>query len=176
MAEVSSTGLEKTARIHSSKMQLLHSVLDQHPTLFQEGLGAIEPYRATLQVKQGASPKFVKPRPVPFATKDAVGRELDRLEKDGILERVPHSDWAAPIVVVPKKDGSFRICGDYRLTVNPVLAVDQYPLPRPEDLFATLSGGTKFTKLDLSQAYLQVQLDDESAKYTTINTHQGLYQ
>ena len=167
---------KKIARIHSSKTQLLHSVLDQHLTLFQEGLGAIEPYRATLQVKQGATPKFVKPRPVPFATKDAVGRELDRLEKDGILERVPHSDWAAPIVVVPKKDGSFRICGDYRLTVNPVLAVDQYPLPRPEDLFATLSGGTIFTKLDLSQAYLQVQLDDESAKYTTINTHQGLYQ
>ena len=157
-------------------MQLLHSVLDQHPTLFQEGLGTVRPHQATLCVKPDATPRFIKPRPVPFATKGMVGRELDRLEEEGILERVTHSDWATPIVAVPKKDGTFRICGDYRLTINPVLAVDQYPLPRPDDLFATLSGGTIFTKLDLSQAYLQLQLDDKSAKFTTINTHQGLYQ
>ena len=167
---------KQLGRLHSSKMRLLHSVLDQHPTLFQEGLGTVCPHQATLYVKPDATPRFIKPRPVPFATKGMVGHELDRLEEEGILERVTHSDWATPIVAVPKKDETFRICGDYRLTINPVLAVDQYPLPRPDDLFATLSGGTIFTKLDLSQAYLQLQLDDKSAKFTTINTHQGLYQ
>ena len=80
-----------------------------------------------------------------------------------------HSDWAAPIVAVPKQDTKFRIC------VNQVLSVDQYPLPKPEDLFATLAGGTVFSKLDLSQAYLQVQLEEESMPYVTIDTHQGLY-
>ena len=74
-----------------------------------------------------------------------------------------------------KKDKSFRICGDYKVTVNPELAVDQYPLPKAEELFATRTGGKVFSKLDLSQAYLQLQLDAESAAYVTINTHQGLY-
>ena len=53
--------------------------------------------------------------------------------------------------------------------------VDQFPVPRAEDLLATLAGGTKFTKLDLSQAYQQVLLDAESCQYVTINTHHALY-
>ena len=79
-------------------------------------------------------------------------------------------------MAVPKKDGRFRLCGDYKATVNYALTVDQYPLPKPEDLFATLSNGQEFSKLDLSQAYLQLKLDELSRPYTTINTHQGLYQ
>ena len=62
------------------------------------------------------------------------------------------------------------------MTVNPVLKVDQYPVPSPEDLFATLAGGKAFTKLDLSQAYQQVILEPGSRKYVTINTHKRLYQ
>ena len=59
--------------------------------------------------------------------------------------------------------------------MNQVLDVEQYPLPKPEELFATLAGGSVFSELDLSQAYLQLQLDEASTPYVTINTHQGLY-
>ena len=100
---------------------------------------------------------------------------MDRLEA-GVIEKVNYSEWAAPLVPVPKPDGRVRLCGDYKVTINPVLEVDQYPLPRPEDLFAILSGGQRFTKLDLKQAYLQMVLDNDSRRYATINTHQGLYQ
>ena len=147
----------------------------QHEALFTDELGKIKQYKAKLQVCPEAPPRFYKSRPVPFAIKAAIEEELDRLEASGVIQKVTHSDWAAPIVPVPKKNGRFRICGDYKVTVNQVLDVDQYPLPKPEELFATLAGGKKFTKLDLSQAYKQLPLDDESMKYVTINTHRGLY-
>ena len=93
------------------------------------------------------------------------------MERQGILKKINNSDWATPIVAVPKKDGKFRICGDYKVTVNQVLAVDQYPLPKPDELLATLAKGKFFLKLDLSQAYLQLQLDDASIPYVSFNTH-----
>ena len=76
-------------------------------------------------------------------------------EADGILKRVDHSDWGAHIVVVPKSNGSIPICSDYKVTVNQNLIVDQYPLPLPEDIFATLEGGALFTKLDLGKSWKQ---------------------
>ena len=92
-----------------------------------------------------------------------------------IIEKVNHSEWAAPVVPVLKPDGHIRLCGDYKIAINPVLDIDKYPLPTPEDLFATLAGGQKFSKLDLSHAYQQVLLEEGSRKYVTINTHKGLY-
>ena len=120
-------------------------------------------------------PRFFKSRPVPFAIRDTIDKELNELESSGVITKVAHSDWAAPIVPVPKKNGRFRICGDYKVTINQELEIDQYPLPKPENLFATLAGGKKFTKLDLSQAYQQLELDDPSKLLVTINTHRGLY-
>ena len=78
-------------------------------------------------------------------------------------------------MVVPKKYGMVRLCGDYKVSVNQALVVDKYPLPKPSDLFATLAGGKWFTKLDLAQAYTQLELDEESRQYVAINTHRGLY-
>ena len=85
-------------------------------------------------------------------------------------------EWATPIVPVLKRDGnSVRICGDYKVTVNQEIVVDQYPLPRIEDIFANLSGGKHFTKIDLRNAYLQLEVDDSSKNLLTINTQKGLF-
>ena len=97
------------------------------------------------------------------------------LAQAGILEKVTHSAWAAPIVPVFKKDRHFRICGDYKVIVNPIIQGNQHPLLKPEELFTTLAGGQKFTKLDLSQAYQKVHPDDESRPLVTIDTHLALY-
>ncbi len=72
--------------------------------------------------------------------------------------KVNFSELAAPIVIVSKKEGRIRICGDYKVNINQALTVDQY-VP-PEELFATLANGEQFTKLDMSQAYLQLQLEE----------------
>ena len=58
------------------------------------------------------------------------------MESLGALEPVDHSDWAAPIVPVPKPDGMIRIYGDYKSTVNQVLDVNKYPLPKSDELFS----------------------------------------
>ena len=132
-------------------------------------------FKAKLHSKPHSSPRFMKARPVPFAVRPKVEAELERLEKDGVLEKVTYSEWGSPIVVVPKKGGKVRICGDYKTTVNPCLDVDQYPLPKASDLFTTLSGGKIFSKLDLTQAYHQMEVEDESQEVVTITTHKGLY-
>ena len=62
------------------------------------------------------------------------------------------------------------------MTVNQASRLDSYPLPRVEELFATLAGGKTFSKLDLQHAYLQLPLETNSKQYTTINTHWGLFQ
>ena len=71
--------------------------------------------------------------------------DLDHRVAEGMLEPVQLSEWAAPIVVVLKNDKtSVRICRDFRQTINPVSKLDKYPIPKVEDLFATLSGGRVF--------------------------------
>lgn len=80
------------------------------------------------------------------------------------------------VVPVVKKNGKVRLYGDFKVTLDPQLMVDQYPLPRIEDILSSLSEGEKFTKLDLRQAYLHMKMSEESRKYLTVNTHKGLYQ
>ena len=95
-----------------------------------------------------------------------IEEELDRLVSLGILQPISFADWATPIVPVFKTDQSVRICGDFKVTVNQISKFDRYPIPRIQDLFATLGGGKSFTKLDMSQAYQQ---DEKSQKYTVVN-------
>lgn len=125
-------------------------------------------------MKEGAKPIFGKARPVPYAIKESVENELKHMENAGIVYKVKASEWAT-LVLVPKPDKSVRICGGYKVTVNREISEEQYPIPNTEDLFATLVGGQKFTKLDPSQAYSQLELDEESEKLLTVNTHMGLY-
>ena len=79
-------------------------------------------------------------------------------------------------VLVQKPDGSIRICADYSRTINAHSDLERYPLPTIKEIRTKLSGGQKISTLDLSQAYHQLELDDKSRVYTTINTHRGLYE
>ena len=125
----------------------------KYSQVFSAGLGTMLHFKACLTVKPEAKPVFFRPRSIPFAFKETVEAELDRLEAEGIIEKVSSSEWAALIVPIPKGDGNIRVCGDYKITINPYLVVDQHPLPKPEELFLSLSGGQKFNKIDLSHAY-----------------------
>ena len=155
--------------------QDLDQILAENTELFDGEPGCPKTGNANLHLKQDARPVFLRPRSLPHATKQAVKAELERLQAQGIIEPVSHSDWATPVVAVPKPDRSVRLCSDYRVTLNPQLQVDQHPLPTPKDVFSTLNQAKHFAKLDLAQAYLQVPLDEEALQLTTITTHKGLF-
>ena len=149
----------------------LEQVLTKHRGLFKDELGTIKGATAKLHIDPIAKPRFFRPRPVPYALRSRVDQALEKLEAAGIIEPADFSEWAAPIVPVVKRDGTIRVCGDYKLTVNQAAQVGAYPLPLIDSLFASLAGGKSFSKLDLAHAYQQLQLDEDSRKYVTINTH-----
>ena len=151
----------------------LQSLLENHAEVFRDELGSLRDIKVTLQISPDAQPCYHRPRPIPYALRSRVEDELTRLEEDGVIEPVAHSDWDAPIVPVVKRDGAIR---DFKVTVNKVAKRDMYPLPKVEDLLSTLAGGKSFSKLDLSHAYQQLHLSEESKPLVTINTSKGLYQ
>ena len=101
-------------------------------------------------------------------------QELDRLLNLGVIKPVKHAEWAAPVMIVKKPDGSTRLFVDYSTGLSEALQLLQHPLLVPEDIFATLNGGQVFSQIDLSDAYLQVELDDQSKQLCNINTHTGV--
>jgi len=157
-------------------VSLINSCIAEFSELFQPELGHCTKTKAKLCLKNDAVPKFFKPRPVPFARMQAVKDELQRLEENGTISRVRHSEWATPIVPVLKANGKMRICGDFKVTLNPQILTDQFPLPTPDELFTKLNNGDKFSKIDLADAYTQIELDEASKPLTVINTPIGLFQ
>ena len=121
---------------HSGESDLLKD----YESIFDGQIGTYTGAKEKIVLKENAQPKYFKARPVPYALKDKIGLELDRLEREGIIQKVQYSDWAAPIVPIVKDDGSIRICGDYKVTINPVSCLDNYPIPKTEDLFANIKG------------------------------------
>lgn len=166
----------KTMVVPREQKQQFENIMKTRARVFDANLGCFNAGQLTLRVKNGSKPIFKKARPLAYALKDKVKDEIEKLQKGGILIPISFSDWATPIVPIIKPDGGVRLCGDFKVTVNLVLEIDRYPIPRVEDLMTNLQGGVKFTKLDLSQAYAQIPLTQESRKYVTINTHMGLFQ
>ena len=158
---------------YTAKYRMLEEILEKHKVLFRSELGQAKTIEAKLHIASEAKPRFCKARQVPHSLREKVDDEVSRLELS--IEPVQFSEWAAPIVPVLKPDGSVKICGDYKLTVNQAAKLDPYPLPRIEGLFAQLAGGKRFTKLDIAHVYQQIPLSEESRNSVTINTQKGLF-
>ena len=119
-------------------------------------------------------PVRCKPYPIPYARRQLVRDEIDKMLKLGIIER-SDSPYAAPIVMVQKKDGTIRFCIDFR-KLNRVTLFDPEPMPNPEDLFANLFQSKFFSKIDLSRGYWQIPMTEESKLKTAFVTTEGQYQ
>ncbi len=119
-------------------------------------------------------PVKLPPSRLAHAYRDTVKKELQEMLDAGIIEP-SRSEWASPIVVVPKKDGGIRLCVDYR-RLNSVTSGDAYPMPRIDELVDRLGGAKYLTTLDLSHGYWQVPVAEEDQAKTAFATHTGLYQ
>ena len=114
-----------------------------------------------------------RPYAVPHALRDTIKTEIDSMLKMGIIEPV-ESPYASPIVIVKKKDGTNRFCIDYR-KVNRVTQFDAEPIGNQEEIFARLSKGKFFSKLDLTKGYWQIPVKKSSQVVTAFISSEGLY-
>jgi transposase InsO family protein len=122
-----------------------------------------------------ARPIKQKVRLPPVQMQDEVDKEIDKLLANGVIEPST-SAWSSPVVAVRKKDGSLRLCTDFR-KINAVLVnKDAYPLPKISDCLDALSGACWFSALDLAAGYNQVAMDPESKEKTAFSVKRGLFQ
>ena len=128
----------------------LNEMLETHSSVFQESLGKVEGVKAKIYVHPTERTRFFKARPVAYALRETTERKLDRLVQEGTIEPVEFSEWATLIVPILKGDGTIRISGDSKQTITQVAKLDNYPIPKIEELYATLGEGMEFGKLDLS--------------------------
>lgn len=155
--------------------ETLEDIIGMYNGLFKNEIGTFNRYEISLNIKPGAVPKFYKSRSIPLALKGKVETEIDRLVENNILVPVDHSRWATPIVPIFKPDGTVRICGDYKLTINPVLEGTKCPPSKIEHLYADIKGSKYFSTINLKDAYRQMVVKESDRKYTTISTHKGLF-
>ena len=95
-------------------MFIMEQVLNKHTSVFSDGLDRMKKIQARVQLKESARPRFWKARPVALAHNPAVEEALRELEAEGVIKKVTTSEWAVPIVTPVKKDGSIRVCGDFK--------------------------------------------------------------
>lgn len=154
-------------------------LIERFSDLFIPSTGTIKGHKIEIRLKEGATPRIFKPRPVPFALKPAVEQELNRLVSLGIIEQIDPAitpiEWASPLVVAPKANGKIRLCADFKVTINKYIVMDRHPLPTFEEVSAHLAGGEQFSVIDLRDAYLQMEVAEESKKYLILSTHKGFF-
>ena len=161
---------------HSVKDKTIQNLLSKHQRVF-EGTGKLQNRQVELIVDRSVKPVVQRQRRIPFYLRAKVDSELERLEAEDIIEKVPDTDetpWISPVVIVPKKEDKIRLCVDMR-AANKAIKRVCHPIPTVRDISMDLNGATFFSKPDMSQAYHQLELAPSSRNITTFITHAGLY-
>ncbi|KAL5516832.1 hypothetical protein EMCRGX_G002255 [Ephydatia muelleri] len=129
---------------------------------------------AVHSIETNGPPTRLPPYRLPYCYRDSVKEELEEMLKHGVIER-SNSPWASPMVLVKKKDGSLRVCVDFR-RLNGVTRQDAYPMPRIDELIDRLGRAKVITTLDLSKGYWQVPVAAEDRAKTAFSSPYGLFQ
>src|ERR1044071_6360698 len=152
-------------------------VVREFPDVFPEELPGLPPVRQVefqIDLAPGAAPVARAPYRLAPGELQELSTQLQELLDRGFI-RPSSSPWGAPVLFVKKKDGSFRMCIDYR-ELNKVTIKNRYPLPRIDDLFDQLQGSSFNSKIDLRSGYHQLRVREEDVAKTAFRTRYGHYE
>jgi len=165
-----------TMNLTSLQKNKLANLLDEFSDIFSAGpedLGRTGIVKH--QIDTGNHPPIKQaPRHVPMHQQETLCKQVEEMLQYGVVQSST-SPWAAPIVLVKKKDGTTRFCVDYR-KLNNVTRKDAYPLPHIDETLDALSGAKVFSTLDLASGYWQVEMDAADCEKTAFATRHGLFE
>ena len=167
------TNVKINNELYECQYKAVQDLLYKFSTVFSDLPGSTEVIEHKIELSD-YTPIKLKPYPLPFSSHEVILKEIQNMLNMGIIQE-SQSPFAAPIVLVKKKDGKTRFCVDYR-KLNLVTIGDATPIPDQELLFTRLHDAKIFTKLDLTKGYWQVKMDESSQKYTAFISSQGLYE
>ncbi|KAI3809549.1 hypothetical protein L1987_25526 [Smallanthus sonchifolius] len=152
-------------------------IVKDYPEVFPEDLPGLPPPRQVefrIDLVPGAAPVARSPYRLAPSEMQELSNQLQELLDKGFI-RPSFSPWGAPVLFVKKKDGTFRMCIDYR-ELNKLTIKNRYPLPRIDDLFDQLQGSSFYSKIDLRSGYHQLKIQEEDVPKTTFRTRYGHYE
>ncbi|GJU77956.1 putative reverse transcriptase domain-containing protein [Tanacetum coccineum] len=152
-------------------------IVQDFPKVFPEDLPGLPPTRQVefqIDLVPGAAPVARAPYRLAPSEMKELSEQLKELSDKGFI-RPSSSPWGAPVLFVKKKDGSFRMCIDYR-ELNKLTVKNRYPLPRIDDLFDQLQGSSVYSKIDLRSGYHQLRVREEDIPKTAFRTRYGHYE
>ena len=146
----------------------MEKIAATYQDIFQ-GLGCMEG-TLRLEVDKSVAPSIMPPRRVPLSLKERLKQELTCLERANVIKREEDpTDWVSSLVVTEEPNGKLRVCIDPQ-RLNTALKRSHYPLPVIEDILPELADVKVFSKADLKDGFLQIQLDEDSSKLTAFQT------
>uniref|UniRef100_A0A5S6QSG4 Reverse transcriptase n=1 Tax=Trichuris muris TaxID=70415 RepID=A0A5S6QSG4_TRIMR len=168
--------LELGERLATEERSRLSKLVSVFGFLFDQPLvGGSNGHGVRHRIPTGdVNPIQCRPYRVSRLEREAISRQVEEMVRNGIVEE-SQSSWAFPVVMVRKKDGSWRFCVDYR-KLNAVTARDVHPLPRMDDVLDRLGGSKYFSRLDLRNGYWQLEVEENDRPKTAFVTPDGLYQ
>ncbi|XP_064470233.1 uncharacterized protein LOC135384984 [Ornithodoros turicata] len=161
-----------SSEICAEERREIELLLDQYGTVFSDVPGKTDLVQCRLQMTTDR-PIYVKQYPLPYALRESVQEEVERMLQMGVIEP-SESAYNSPVVIVKKPDRTNRLCIDFR-RINDALVSNSEPIPNAEEIFTTIANKRVFSKLDLSKGYWQVPLDEASKPKTAFSTSTGLY-
>ena len=149
------------------------TLLRKYASVCDGSLGTIEGASHRIEIVPGAKPIYQQPYRCGIERRKAEEAEVQRMLQAKVIAP-SNAEWASPVILVPKPDGSLRFCVDYR-KLNSITVRDSYPMPRMDECIDSLGSATVFSTLDCNSGYWQLPVAEEDQDKTTFTCHAGTY-